>query len=348
MASDGEGNVAAWDPGRTLLGRWNRLGRLADSCVLDDPTLPSEGLDLALSGDRALLSFLDAAVEEQDGRREAVVDLRKCEVVSTFAVKGITTSLAGAPDGWVQASSPDELRSGRFTLEVLDGKGKRMDEMDLSRRLDRVLKENAYTARLGPRDVRPLVVGKEVWVIPGAAYELWRPPQHGKPFRSVAPPACLAARGRELTGEANVQHVLALSKHWPEEIRTSIERGARHGGLAPSFLAATAWTASWDRFVAVQVRDWGSSGAERLDVWNMDTESVVAVVGIPGTARLVAFNEAGLWVKVDDGRLERLPVPDLWPEAFDPCAAVADLKRGAAAPDAVKTNGGSAGTSPVP
>ena len=183
--------------------------------------------------DRALLSFFNAAVEEQGGRRELVVDLRRCEVVSTFAVKGITTELVGTSDGWVQFSSPDELQSGRFRFSILDEKGKVVDELDVDRPLAQLVKEKKYKAPLGPYDMRPFVLGKEVWGIPSGVYELWRPPQHGKPFRRVAPPNCLAAQGQELTGQENVQHVLELSKNWPDEVRESIERGAKHGGLAP-------------------------------------------------------------------------------------------------------------------
>lgn len=332
IASDSEGSVAAWDPEHKLLGRWDRRGELVESCVLHDSTLPTDAADFAVRDDRALLSFFNAAVEEQGGRRELVVDLRRCEVVSTFAVKGITTELVGTSDGWVQFSSPDELQSGRFRFSILDEKGKVVDELDVDRPLAQLVKEKKYKAPLGPYDMRPFVLGKEVWGIPSGVYELWRPPQHGKPFRRVAPPNCLAAQGQELTGQENVQHVLELSKNWPDEVRESIERGAKHGGLAPSFLSPTSHIKVWDRFVAVQVRDWKATGAERVDVWNMDTESIVAVVGIPGTASLVAFNDSGLWLKVDEGRLEQLPLPDLWPEKYDACAAAEELKTGKVAP----------------
>ena len=348
VAADQDGNVGAWDSAHKLIGRWDRRGKLAESCVLGNPTIPPDAASFAISGDHALLSFFDAAAEKEGGRRELIVDLRKCEVISSFAVKGIATLLIGAPDGWVQTSSPDELQSGRFKLAILDDEGKTVDELEVDHQLGQVVKEKKFSAPLGPYDFRPFVVDNEVWVIPSAVYELWRPRQHGKPFRKMAPPKCLAAQGQELTGTENVEHVLALSRNWPEEVRKSIERGAKSGGLSPSFLSPTSYIAVWDRFVAVQVRDWKETGSERIDVWNTDTESIVAVLGIPGTARLIAFNEGGLWVKVDDGRLVRLAVPDLWPEKFDPCAAVEVLKENGVGPTSTAATPTPAAGSPAP
>jgi len=332
IATDTRGNIAVWDPPRRLVGLWDRHGALVETCALDDLALPSDHAGLALRGDTVLLSFFDVAAESDGERRQVIVDLGRCKVAARFNLKGVMMGLTATASDWVMFARSDESPGAKLSLTVVNDKGEIVKTLDVEPSLKRLSEGQSFSAHLGPQTVTQFAVGKDVWVIPAAAYQLWQPPQHGNSLREVFPPECLAATGHELTGQENITHVLELSRNWPDDIRKSLELGAKHGGLSPSFLSATSRVVAWDTFVAVQVRGQKAGNGDRIDIWDMLQESVVAMVPVSETRLLVGFNDSGLWVRVEDRKLERIPLPELWPKRFDPCAALEAIKTGSDKP----------------
>ncbi len=328
LASDASGNVAGWDHATGELALWSRAGKRKLDCPRNDVAPGNERGLIALRGTTALLTFMDHAAGSETARKAAVVDLTRCEAKAEFTIDGLATQAVATKGGWLVVSSPESTFSRTVTFRLIRDDGGVDGELDIAHEAEGLAKDRADPPAAGRRSARAFQVRSESWLIPNAVYELWRPAQHGKPFRRIEPPPCLEAKGMVLDGEENRRHVLDLIKTWDEGSRSHIEPALKEGKgqLAPSYLATTSDLASYRNLVAVVVRDPVTRIANRLDVWDMLLEVVVAVLPFPADARLIALAEGYAWIRDGNGFMRRLELPDLTVPVGDPCTALAAVR----------------------
>ena len=214
-------------------------------------------------------------------------------------------------------------RVGRPAVSIIDDDGAVKRTFDVDRALGSLGREDGASSSRGARGMRAVAVRGEVWIVPNAAYRLWRPAQRGKPFKEVDPAECLVTKGSELTGEANAKHVLELSKGWSIENRDRLKEAVERGGLQPSFLACTAGAVAHGNTLALVVRDGLRGGALRIDLWDMLTEQVVAVSPFPDDAALLALEDGFAWIRKGGGVIERYALPALGEPGVDACRLLA-------------------------
>lgn len=335
FAAAPSGAVACWRRDARELRTWDAAGEPTAVCPLTDPRLPLEPNLFAFDGTRALLSYFDFVAGSETLRRGAVIDTAHCSVEATFSIPGVAHAAATSRDGWLVLTR-DPFQPGSQFLS-LDRNGKITDAFTLDREFEGVTSRRGFDRNPLNYLGNPVVAGNDLWIIPHGDYELWYPPQHGRSFRRVEPPGCLAAHGRELRGEASAAHVLARAKGFPEQYRAPLEASIRSGAVRPTVLSATAGFAVHGHLLAVKVMDDRLPSGARIDVWDLATESVVAVLPFEVNMRLLALNDASVWVIVDGQRIRSLPVPDLTGSAVDACAAIATETVAARAETEVRT-----------
>jgi hypothetical protein len=339
LSSDPTGRMALWDRDDGRLAVWSSEGKLEATCDLGALSLPSEPQRLAVSGDLALLAFLDPVAGNETARQAVVVNLDTCEVASRLQLPGLAVVLVGTDGGWTAAVNRDELATTATDIVATDGR-QTAELGGLEEPLKRLMRELGGASVPGQRLFRIVGVRKEVWALPWADYELWRLAQRGRPFHSVAPPPCLRAEGRTLTGDENAAHVAALARGWPKQVHDLAVAAPATKGLKPSYLAATAGVVTRDWYAAVTVRDPRFHSGQRVDFWDLLREVPVAVIDLPRGTRVVALGETDLIVDDDAGVMEGIELPDLSAEV-DPCEALtdalaADAKAGHETPGATR------------
>ena len=321
VSREGSGRVATWDWATHTVRIWKEDGTLTSQCTFNDQRLGHEPAGFAIRGDWALLTFNDPPAGDDKRQRGILVDLGRCEVVKEIRMNGVVVSVEPSNSGWLQVISKDLLRSDRYQLLEIDDDGKEVRDFSYEEPLRRLVRERKLDDLTGPMLGRLIAVGKDAWFLPHAAYELWRLPQHGLPLRRVSVPDCLAADGRRISGEENARlYDEMLKKESTEDLEVW-----RKGTPSDSFKFATTSAASFDRILAVSVRDPALGDFERLDLWDMATESLVAMVPLPKGTWLAALGSDHAWLIRGGRAFERLPLPDLTTPIDNVCKAHAAL-----------------------
>ncbi|HQT95780.1 MAG TPA: hypothetical protein PK435_14200 [Thermoanaerobaculaceae bacterium] len=321
VGRDGRGRVATWDWDAHRVRIWQEDGSLAAECTLSDARLGYTPSFFAIREDRALLKFDDPPAGNDKKQRGVVVDLDRCKVLREITLDGAVLAMEPSDSGWLLTVNDDLLLSDRYRLVEIDDEGKTTRTFEYETSLRRVVRELKLDDLKGAMFGRLVAVSKDAWFLPHATYELWRLPQHGLPLRRVEVPECLTALGRRVTGSENEQLYKEMLKH---ETKEDLEVWKK-GTPSDSFMFATTAAAAFDRTLAVAVRDPALGGADRLDVWDMRTESMVAMVPLPSGTNLVSLGTDHAWLVRDFRTFERLELPDLSAPIDDLCKAHAVL-----------------------
>lgn len=364
LEADGTGGVVGWDAGRRLIARWNGSGVLTGECRLDDDArLPHEPhFDFAVRDDTVLLTFLDLAAGSETRRQAAVVDLARCDLERIISLDGDVSRVAAGPDGWlvvsrVEASAPtgDEWRklaaaidagdattvarrlAARMLYRLVDDRGTVVEEFDLDATIDRVVAEERLNALSGPRDGRLLRVGKDLYFLPDAAYELWRLPRGGRPLRRIQPPPCLRTRPDEAVGDEARERMRQRGFSPPSPPAGKAFRSSYVESFRPALYGAVPFR----DLIALQVTD-PETGEGRVDIWDTITELPVAVVTLPAKTGFLAFDDTRAWLTSENEPIRPMPLPDVVAPLEDPCATLAATRATAG------QRGTAAGARPTP
>lgn len=313
VTGDGEGGVVARVNATGELLHWGMDGRLRHRCPGGDPLLQGERGPVVARGTKVLALFLNHPAGDEEARQAAVVDLRKCRVTATFSLPGLTLQGAGLDSGWALVTGPNPPAAGSPRVWVVDERGREVLTFDLEEAMSTLAEKVDLPPGTSPRGFFLVAAGKELWLLPHARYELWRPPQRGKPLRVVNPPPCLTATARILTGEENVAYVTAFASKLSEPHRSAILEGIARGGLKPSFRAAVTAASTYRDTLAVVVRSPATGAGDRLDLWDLTSERVLASLPFPADVTLVSLGEGFAWVRDGEGRIGRWPLPEVSP-----------------------------------
>jgi hypothetical protein len=331
VASDNAGRVAVWDWKDSWIRTWAQDGTPIAQCNLHDVRLGSQPVRLALRDDRVLLRYSDQAIGGENKELGFLVDVDRCGIIREIDFDGTGLGMESSANGWLLVLNPTLLRAERtpppalrladaYTLVEIDDQGKNSETFDIETPQRELARELNLGDLPGPMGGRLVAARDEIWFIPNVVYELWRVPQGGLPLRRVRPPDCLAAHGTRVTGEENVRLYQRLLKDQPEDLRNQRKNGA----IYDSFRAAVTAVASFNRLLAVTARDTSLEG-ERVDVWDMRLERLVAMMALPEGTRLVALGEDHAWLLREGRNFERLDLPDLNQPLDDPCGVEAAL-----------------------
>ena len=329
VGADAQGRVAAWDWDTGRISVWKEDGALLTECVARDPRLGVSPSQVTVRGDRAFLRFFDPPAASTTGdERWAVLELGRCKVLKEFGIPGVLMTVAPSADGWLLVVNEHLPAKDGFAFIEMDDDGRVVRRFDLLRHLRQRVDNPDLTDLYGAFSGRLFASGKEVWFLPHSMYELWRPPQRGLPLREVVPPDCLAVKGRRATGEELRKFFEEVLKDVPEEVRAQSRASTRREG----FNFASTSVATNRRLLAVTVRDPKLPEGDRLDLWDMTLESVVAVAQIPKGMYLVSLGEEHAWLLSEDRRFSRWALPEHAVPLDDPCAAYAALVKGGQQP----------------
>jgi len=320
FATDQTGAVAVWSADRETISTWQPDGAPRSRCVVEDPRLPSAPTTIAYNDGTALLFYLDFEAGSETLRKTALIDTDRCEVLGTAAVPGVVHAVMAATDGWIVFTR--EPFAPNSTVLHLAADGTIADASTLDASFDELDEEGTGDASPLSRTAQPLVVGRDLWLLPRAAYELWYPPQRGRSSRRVAPPPCLAADAHVLRGAESAAFLQERAKRFPAHLRGPLLVAAATGDPGPIVFSPTAGAVVADRLLAVKVFDGRLAEGARLDVWDLTTESVVAVVPFPTDRRLLSSADGMLWVLDEGRRIHRQPLPEAGRPTFDPCTAL--------------------------
>lgn len=318
------GVISGWDPRGRRAVQWNARGELLAHCQLEDPRLP-HAPSFAFAGrpGRLLVSYFDFPAGSEQARQLVLLDLQRCRVERVVAVEGLVLNLTAASHGWLANLFKGSLFAPQQAFVRLGEDAKILEEFDVSGRAADILQELRLSAEhasfLGGR---LLAVDREVWLLPDAAYELWRPARQGKPFRRLVPPPCLAASVRVLSPEESRQRTQERARLFPEPMRRAVEREAGGDRVAPILQRATRGVAVHRGLVAVQLTDPRVEGGARMDIWDVGREALLAVVPLPAAAGLLAMGDGFVWLTQEGEALRRLSLPPLEEPLADPCTAV--------------------------
>lgn len=331
FAADSLGGVACWLRDQARVLAWSRDGSPRSDCTLDDPRLPFTPNLIAYHDGVALLSFFDFAPGSESQRKSVVLDTERCEILATSHLPGVVHSLAATADGWLALSR--EPFDPTSTVLHLDRAGRIVDAFSLDRTFDRLIDELGIDENPLARTGSPFAVGRDVWLLPNAAYELWYPPQRGRSLRRVAPPECLAAEATQLRGSERAALLEARAARFPESFRAPLEAMIRSPSTAATLVSATAGVSVLGDLVAVKVIDPRSPDGARLDLWELTTEQVVATVPFAGGDRVLTVADVGIWVVEQGQRVRRrsLQLPIAGGDVPDPCREVGQGLRSTAA-----------------
>lgn len=323
VGADAQGRVAAWDWDTGRISVWKGDGALLTECAASDPRLGVSPSRVAVRGDRAFLRFYDPpAASSRGDERGAVLDLGRCKVLKDFGIPGALMAVAPSSDGWLLVVNEKLPAEDGFAFIEMDDDGRVVRRFDLLRHLRKRVEQLELADLYGAFNGRLFASAKEVWFLPHSMYELWRPPQRGLPLREVVPPECLAVKGRRVTGEENRRfYEEVLLKGVPAEVRAQSMASTRRD----SFFSAATSVATFRRTTAVALRDPRLPNGDRIDLWDMTTEAVVAIGQLPEGAHLVALEEQHAWLLTTDRRFLRWPLPEHAEPLDDPCAVYRSL-----------------------
>lgn len=323
VGADAQGRVAAWDWDTGRISVWKGDGALLTECVARDPRLGVSPSRVAVRGDRAFLRFYDPpAASSRGDERGAVLDLGRCKVLKDFGIPGALMAVAPSADGWLLVVNEQLPANDGFAFIEMDDDGKVVRRFDLLRHLRQRVDKPELADLYGAFSGRLFASAKEVWFLPHSMYELWRPAQRGLPLREVVPPECLAVKGRRVTGEELRKFFEeVLLKDVPEEVRAQSMASTRRDG----FSYASTSVATFRRTTAVALRDPKLPKGDRIDIWDMTSEAVVAIGQLPEGAHLVAIEEQYAWLLTTDRRFVRWPLPEHAEPLADPCAVYRSL-----------------------
>ncbi len=328
LAAGPGGVVTGWNARERALAQWDGEGTLRCTCRLEDMRLGHEpAFVFAGRRGRALLAFFDFTLGSDSTRQLALVDLKRCRIDTLLAAEGVVHALSAAPEGWLMSLRLGPLQGERPAVVEMDDEGRERERWDLGAKATAIAEELGLATSDVPRNGRPLAVGKEVWVLPDLAYEFWRPAQRGRSFRRLVPPPCLAATARVRSPEETAARARELATRFPAPVRQAIERQAAAGTLPPMVERATRGVAVRGNLVAVQLTDPRVEGGARVDLWDLASEEILAVVAIPATSGVLALGDGFLWLTQEGELLRRLPLPPVDAPLPDPCALVARPSR---------------------
>ncbi len=327
LLSDGSGGLVGWNDESRTLTHWNVDGVLVATCKPKFGPTGNGWAKVAARDDEAIFVFSDTVVGKSDERRLAVVDIDRCEIAANgpFPI-GHPVYLAAGRYDWLTTTRPVAKELDRFVFVAFDEEGRTTAAYDAYDAIDELVKKGKLEAPFGPHLAEMAVAANEVWILPKARYVLLRPPQGGLPLRTVEPPECLAAKGTVLTGEdaAKMFRDKILKQIAPDDRKESEERlkkGSRFTGFEFSFGSVVAYR----RYLAMTVNDPRLKGRSRLDIWDMVTESLVAVLPFNSSDRLVGFSDERAWVLAEDQSVRSMAVPELVEPLAEPCKTYAKL-----------------------
>lgn len=321
LLSDGSGGLVGWDDDSRTLTHWGADGVLTATCKPKFGPTGDGWAKVAARGNEAIFVFSDTVVGKSDERRLAVVDIDRCEIAATgpFPI-GHPVYLAAGRYDWLTAARPVAKELDRFVFVAFDEEGRTTATYDAYGAIDELVKKGKLEAPFGPHLAEMAVAANEVWILPKARYALLRPPQGGTPLRTVEPPDCLAAKGAVLTGEDAVKFFRdkILKQIAPDDRKESEERlkkGSRFTGFEYSFGSVI----TYRRYLAVTPHDPRLKGGSRLDIWDMTTESLVAVLPFNSSEVLVGFCDERAWVLAEDHSVRSIVLPELAEPLEEPC-----------------------------
>ncbi len=335
LLSDGSGGLVGWDDESRTLSHWKATGVLTATCKPRFP-LGDEWAKVAARGSDAMFVFSDSVVGKSDERRFAVVDIDRCEIAATgpFPI-GHPVYLAAGRYDWLTAARPVAKELDRFVFVAFDEEGEITAEYNVYDAVDGFVKKAKLNAPLGPHLADLAVAANEVWILPKATYALLRPPQGGLPLRTVEPPDCLAAGGTVRNGgdAAKIFRDKILKRLSPDDRKQSEERLSK-GGQITGFEYSFGSVVAYRRYLAVTPNDPRPKGGSRLDIWDMVTESLVAVLPFNSSETLVGFSDERAWVLAEDHSVRSMVLPELAEPLDEPCKTYAKLLEATSPPAA--------------
>lgn len=324
LAADWLGHLVILDSEERALTLWDRRGEQIGSCAVAATQPLATVNSIALRDDTVLLSYFSPQAGREEERVFDVFDMAECKVSSTFSLPGVSQFLQGAPDGWLVTAR--NLDAASFIFELIRDSGKPSQEFAVPTELQARIRAKA-SPNPGASVARLVAVRNDVWLVPSGSYELWFPKQKGRSERVVAPPPCLAAEGRALSGKEAEDELLARVANASDEtkkmMQAFVER-SRAGAAAPmsGYVGAVSAVASYDRLLAVAVRAPPEASTHcRVDVWDTSIDSLVAVVPTPGDrcAGFLAVSDDALLVWQKE-HLKRFTLPSPLVPLSNPCA----------------------------
>jgi hypothetical protein len=325
--SDGNGGLVGWDYESRTLSRWNPEGSLIATCKPKLGPFGDGWAKVAAHRDQVMFVFSDSVVGKSDERRFVLVDIDQCEVVANGPFEiGHPIYLAAGRHDWLTVARPKAKDVDEFVFVEFDEDGRVGSRYDVRDAIADFVKKAKLDAPFGPHLADVAVAADEVWILPKAVYALLRPPQGGMPLRTVEPPECLAAKGRVRTGDDAVEGFRdeVLKKLAPEDKKACEERlkeGSRITGFEYSFGSVV----TYRRYLAVTPNDPRLKGGSRLDIWDMVTESLVAVLPFEASDVLVGFSDERAWILGDDQTVRSIALPELAQPLDEPCATYSKL-----------------------
>ena len=336
LLSDGSGGLVGWDDESRTLTQWNADGVLTATCKPKFGPTAAGWAKVAARGNEAIFVFSDTVVGKGDERRLAVVDIDRCEVAATgpFPI-GHPVYLAAGRYDWLTTARPVAKELDRFVFVAFDDEGTTTAAYDAYGAIDELVTKGKLEAPFGPHLAEMAVAANEVWILPKATYALLRPPQGGLPLRTVEPPDCLAAGGTVRNGRdaAKIFRDKILKRLSPDDRKQSEERLSK-GGQITGFEYSFGSVVAYRRYLAVTPNDPRLKGGSRLDIWDMVTESLVAVLPFNSSETLVGFSDERAWVLAEDHSVRSMVLPELAEPLDEPCKTYAKLLEATSPPAA--------------
>lgn len=317
-----------------LFELWSEDGKLVASCEVSDPRLQGMRNAAALRGNLALVSLMEPEAGTEENRKVVVVDLHRCQVVSSFALPGVVLGVRGGADGWLIVTH--QVGGRDYGMLIVDDAGQVLERLDLPKELQTELATRGLPA--GPPSLVPF--RDRTLLVSRAKYELWFPSQKGRAARQLHLPRCLAVEGEWLSGEESARELRRRVTYASEETRRAVETFLEKGGSHRGFMAPVRSVAVYRDRLAVLLRDPKVAGGCRLDIWDLSREGLLAVAVTPGNScpnQLVGLARDGLWI-FQDGSLLKLPLELAADPLERPCEALASLRAGARAPGRAPQN----------
>ncbi len=325
--SDGNGGLVGWDYESRTLSQWNPEGARTATCKPKLGPFGDGWAKVAAHGDQVIFVFSDSVVGKSDERRFVVVDIDRCEVGANrpFEIGHPIYLTAGRHD-WLTVARPKAKDLDEFVFVEFDEDGRVGSQYDVRDAIAEFVKKAKLDAPFGPHLADVAVAANEVWILPKAVYALLRPAQGGLPLRTVEPPDCLAAKGRMRTGDDAVEGFReSVLKNLSPEDREAAEERLKKGSRITGFMNSFGSVVTYRRYLAVTPTDPRLKGGGRLDIWDMVTESLVAVLPFKASDVLVGLSDERAWILGDDHTVRSIVLPELAQPLDEPCAAYSKL-----------------------
>ena len=164
---------------------------------------------------------------------------------------------------------------------------------------------------------------RDIWLLPSARYEFWVPGRAGRSARKIEPPECLAFEGRQLSGSAAEEALIASARSdearvaYSELIASFSESADEFTHFVPS--SRPGYVSAFDDMVAVLVPD-GENGY-RVDLWSATFDRPVAILRLPEgwKPHVIVLNDESLWLLIN-GSFKQITLPAaLFEPLENPC-----------------------------